>query len=647
MAQRVQGRAAVAARTRSTEPRPVAAKLGLPALSLAALGVVFGDIGTSPLYAFKQCFSAGRGFAPTPENVLGILSLVTWALILVVCVKYCAVVLRADYDGEGGTLALLAQLRPSTKIGIPGKLTKIAMLLLFGSAMLYGDGIITPAISVLSAVEGIGVATSAAAPYEVPLTIAILIALFLVQSRGTGQIGAVFGPVMLLWFAALAAGGVAALAHAPGVLAAVNPVHALAFMHAHGPAGVLVLGAVVLVVTGVETLYADLAHFGRRAIWLAWYAITFPALLLNYYGQAALVLGHPNALDNPFYALYPASALVPMVVLATVATVIASQAVISGAFSLTQQAVQLGYLPRLKVIHTSHAREGQIYLPFVNVLLALGCVALVLVFRSSDRLGTAYGLAVTVTMLCTTIGLGALLPKRFGWGDDATALFVAAFVAIDGGFLVGNMVKLADGAWLPAAVALTIFGVYTTWVAGRRRLATAMDALSTPVDAFVAETRKLPPSRTEGTAVFLTPLSDGIPFLMRHHWLKTRALREQIVLMTIVNERRPYVEHDRRVEVERVAPTLVRIVAHYGFMETPSVAEIAERARRRLPPEVDLAEADYFLARPRLERVRGRDALPAWRRWLLGVMTRNAAPLTDSLGIPPDRIVEFSIPLRV
>jgi KUP system potassium uptake protein len=457
----------------------------------------------------------------------------------------------------------------------------------------------------------------------------------------------VFGPVMVLWFGALALAGAFAIAHDPRVLAAFNPLYALAFIAHHRVAAILVLGAVVLCVTGVEAMFADLAHFGRRAIWTAWYAVTFPALLLNYYGQAAVVIADPHALENPFYALYPASALLPMVVLATVATVIASQAVISGAFSLTQQAVQLGYLPRLKVIHTSRSREGQIYLPFVNVLLAIGCVALVLIFRSSDRLGTAYGLAVTVTMLCTTIGLGSLLPQRFGWADDATSAFVAAFVAIDGGFLVGNMVKLADGAWLPATVALTIFAVYTTWVAGRRRLATAMDALSTPVDAFVAELAKVPPSRTEGTAVFLTPLPDGVPFLMRHHWLKTRALREQIVLMTIVNERRPYVDYDRRVEVEQVAPRLVRIVAHYGFMETPSVAEIAERARRRLPPGVDLEEADYFLARPRLERVRGREALPAWRRWLLGVMTRNAAPLTDSLGIPPDRIVEFSIPLRV
>ncbi len=647
MASRTVSGADSSARLRSTEPGPSDAHAGLPVLALAALGVVFGDIGTSPLYAYKQCFGTGHGFAPTPENVLGVLSLITWALILVVCVKYASVVLRADNDGEGGTLALLAQLRPGTRVGIPAPLSFLALLLLFAAGMVFGDGVITPAISVLSAVEGLAVATPAAEPFVVPLTMGVLIGLFLVQSRGAGKIGAVFGPVMLLWFFALAVGGGAAIVQDPRVLAALDPAHAIGFLVHNGWFSILVLGAIVLCVTGVEAMYADLAHFGRRPIWLAWYAAVFPALLLNYYGQGALTLLDPSKLANPFYGLFPSWTLVPMVVLATVATVIASQALISGAFSLTQQAVQLGYLPRLKIVHTSHTVEGQIYMPFVTIALALACLALVLAFRSSDRLGSAYGLAVTMTMLADSIAIGWVLRRRWKWAVAAIVPLIGVFITVDGAFLVGNLPKLLQGGYVPLGIALVIFTLFTTWVGGRRRLALALSELSTPVEEFIREVGTEPASDADSTAIFLTPHPEGIPFILRHHWLKSRMLHEEVVLLTILSERRPYVDTAERVAVEQLVPRLTRVTARYGFMETPNVDDIWRRCRLHIPPEIDLEDADYFLARPRIVPREGEHAFPAWKRWLLSYMMRNANPFTDSLGIPPDRIVEFSVPLRV
>jgi KUP system potassium uptake protein len=634
------------ARTRSTEPGPTG-EVRLTPLALAALGVVFGDIGTSPLYAFKQCFTTGRGFTPTTEHVLGILSLITWALILVVCVKYATVVLRADNEGEGGTLALLAQLRPTSRVGIPAPLTFITYMLLFAAGMVFGDGVITPAISVLSAVEGIGVATSAAHPFIVPITLAILVGLFLVQSRGAGRIGSVFGPVMILWFAAMAAGGLAALVQQPHVLRALNPLYALGFIAHNGLGAILVLGAVVLCVTGVEAMFADLAHFGRRAIRVAWYAVVFPALLLNYYGQGALTLSDPHVLQNPFYSLYPGWVLMPMVVLATLATVIASQALITGAFSLTQQAVQLGYLPRLKVVHTSHDVEGQIYMPFVNMMLAVACLTLVLAFRSSDRLGAAYGLAVTITMLADSLVIGWVLRRRFRRPLAETIALVALFLAVDVAFLVGNLPKFLEGGYIPVGIAVVVFTLFTTWVAGRRRLAKALAALSTPVEEFIRDVDDSPASTTDGTAIFLTPHPEGIPFILRHHWLRSRVLREEVVLLTIVNTRHPYADPATRVRIEQIVPRLTRVTAFYGFMETPDVNEILSRCRPQIPREIDLEDADFFLARPRIVAADGPRHFPPWRRWLLSYMMRNANPLTDSLGIPPDRIIEFGVALRV
>jgi KUP system potassium uptake protein len=637
---------AAAARLRSSEPGP-AGETRMGPLALAALGVVFGDIGTSPLYAFKQCFTTGRGFSPAPEHVLGILSLITWALILVVCVKYATIVLRADNDGEGGTLALLAQLRPTSRVGIPARLTFVGFMLLFAAGMVFGDGVITPAISVLSAVEGIGVATSAAQPFIVPITVAILLGLFAVQARGAGRIGAVFGPVMVAWFAALAAGGAFEIVRDPHVLVALNPLYALAFVARNGFAAILVLGAVVLCVTGVEAMFADLAHFGRNAIRMAWYCIVFPALLLNYYGQGALTLADPAALQNPFYAMFPGWSLIPMVMLATAATVIASQALITGAFSLTQQAVQLGYLPRLKVVHTSHAVEGQIYMPFVNMCLAIACLALVFWFRSSDRLGAAYGLAVTVTMLADSLTIGWVLRGRFGWRLAQIVPLIALFLVVDLAFLAGNLPKFAEGGYIPVGIAVVIFTLFTTWLSGRRRLATALAALSTPIAEFVREVKQKPATITDGTAIFLTPHPEGIPFILRHHWLRSRVLREEVVLLTLVNHRRPYVDPAERVQVEQIVPRLTRITAHYGFMETPDVGDVLRRCRPQIPRAIDLEDADYFLARPRIVPDTGPRTFPKWRRWLLSYMMRNANPLTDSLGIPPDRIIEFGVALKV
>jgi KUP system potassium uptake protein len=513
--------------------------------------------------------------------------------------------------------------------------------------MVFGDGVITPAISVLSAVEGIGIATSAANPYIVPITVAILIGLFLVQSRGAGRIGKVFGPVMIAWFAAMGIGGAIALARDPHVLVALNPIFALRFLTHNGVAAILVLGAVVLCVTGVEAMFADLAHFGRRAIRVAWYAVVFPALLLNYYGQGALTLVDARYLENPFYSLYPGWVLMPMVVLATFATVIASQALISGAFSLTQQAVQLGYLPRLNVVHTSREVEGQIFMPFVNYTLAIACLALVLVFGSADRLGAAYGLAVTVTMLADSLVIGWVLRGRFKWGIVQTVAIVALFLIVDLAFLIGNLPKFPEGGYIPVGIALIVFTLFTTWVAGRRRLAIALSKLSTPVEDFVKEVRNRPATKEDGTAIFLTPHPEGIPFILRHHWLRARMLREEIVLLTIVTTRHPHVDPASRVRIEQIVPRLTRITAFYGFMESPKVNEIISHCRPELPAEINLDEADFFLARPRIVARTDRYRFPKWRRWLLAYMIRNAKPLTDSLGIPPERIIEFGVALRV
>ena len=613
-------------------------------VALAALGVVFGDIGTSPLYAFKLCFAGEYTAALTPTNILGILSLIFWALVIVVCVKYVTFMLRADYDGQGGTIALLALLSPSRRSAIPLGLTGLALFVLVGESMLYGDGVITPAISVLSAIEGLEVWTKSAHPFIVPISVAILIGLFFMQARGTDRIGKIFGPAMVVWFLSIAIFGAIGISHNPGVLRALNPEYAVGFFAANGWRAVLVFGAVVLCVTGVEALYADLAHFGRTPITIAWYAIVFPALLLNYFGQGAVTLLHPKSLGSPFFALVPSWLLIPMVIVATVATVIASQALISGVFSLTNQLMQLGFSPRFRIIHTSRHYAGQIYMPAVNAMLAIVCIALVLTFRSSEAFGGAYGLAVTVTMIVSSITFYQLLMRRWKWPLWAAIPLVGLFLLWDVPFLAGNIPKILSGGWVPLVIAAALFIVFTTWNRGRRRMMEELATLSLPVEEFLREAHD--PSDRGETAVFLAPDPKGIPFVLQHSWLRDRLLHETVVLLTVINGAQPYVHASSRLTIEEEAPRIWRVRAAYGFMQSPNMRDILRHLKRRRP-EIDLSKVTYYLASPKIRDAKGPHALPGWQRWIFRSMTRNARPLTDSLGLPPNSIVEFGVEVKI
>jgi len=618
----------------------------LAPLALAALGVVFGDIGTSPLYAFRQSLSGDYPVAVDPANVYGILSLIFWALVVVVCVKYVTFVLRADYDGQGGILALLGRLSPPGESGFPSKLFPLAMVALAGAAMLYGDGMITPAISVMSAVEGLGVWTNAASPYVVPLTIAILVALFLVQKKGTGRLGMMFGPVMVLWFLTLGIFGAMGIARNPAVLGSLSPTWGIAFFARHGPQSLFVFGAVVLCVTGVEDLYADLAHFGRKPIAIAWYVLVLPSLVLNYFGQGAVALATGSTGDT-FYALFPRSLLVPELVLATVATVIASQALIAGIYSITQQATQLGYCPRFRIVHTSEHHEGQIYVPAITAFLAIGCIALVLAFRSSAALGAAYGLAVTVTMLATTICFGVYARRVRGWSLGVVVPLVALFLVWDIPFLAGNLLKIVSGAWLPIVIAAFVLALFTTWNRGRRRMMKQLTAHTMPVDRFVTDAR-LSKDGAGGTAVFLTPAFEGgIPFVMKHKWLKDHIVFDTIVLLTIRNVPRPKVAAFDRIDVEELAPRLIRVRANYGFMQSATIADILRQLHKRRP-NIDTGNVTYYLASPKIYAAAdGGNHMRAWELNVYKWLIRNARPLTDSLMLPPNRVVEFGVEVRL
>ncbi len=626
----------VRARRNRTEP--------ITALSLAALGVVFGDIGTSPLYAFAQCFNGEFSAAVTALNVLGVLSLIFWALVIVVCVKYVGFLLRADYDGEGGTLALLAQLIPPKRTAMPMGLGPLALLVLFGSSMLYGDGAITPAISVISAIEGLDVWTTAAHRFIVPLSVIVLIALFAVQKRGTGRIGNLFGPIMVLWFAALAVLGFFGIKEHPQVLAAVNPIYAVQFFVHNGLRSVLIFGAVVLCVTGVEALYADLAHFGRKPITLAWVTLVFPALLLNYFGQGALTLTHPNAVSTPFYGLVPRWGLIPMVLLSTVATVIASQALISGVFSLTQQAMQLGYTPRFRIVHTSRHFAGQIYMPTINAMLGIACIVLVVTFRSSERLGGAYGLAVTITMLTTTIAFAQLLRRRWKWPVWQWGPLIALFLSWELMFLIGNASKFVSGGWVPFAMALALFTLFITWNRGRRRLMEGLMQHTMPVEEFIREVKE--PTVVSGTAFFLSPDPHGIPFILRHQWMRSHIIYDTIVLLTVMHASQPFVKPNKRLEIEILTPRLLRVKAWYGFMQEPNIQDILHHLRKQCP-KTDFAHPTYYLASPKIRDDHSPYGLPAWQLNLFRWMARNARPLTDSMGLPPNNIIEFGVEVKV
>ncbi|HEU0013617.1 MAG TPA: potassium transporter Kup [Longimicrobium sp.] len=616
----------------------------LAALALSALGVVYGDIGTSVLYAVEESFHHTHGIDPTRANVLGVLSLIVWALVFVISIKYAVFVLRADNRGEGGILALTALVTPVGALRRNGRGVLI-LLGLFGTALLYGDGMITPVMSILSAVEGLEVATPAFEPFIVPITIAILVVLFAVQRHGTAGVGRIFGPVTLLWFAMIAVMGVAQIVRAPEVLAALNPLHGIGFFGRNGWSGFLVLGSVFLVVTGGEAMYADLGHFGRRPIRAAWFTVVLPALLLNYFGQGALLLRDPDAVGNPFFHMAPAWALYPVVVIATLAAIIASQALITGAFSLTMQAVQLGYVPRVRIDHTSSRERGQIYIPAVNWLLLAACVGLVLGFRRSTNVAAAYGVAVTTTMVITTLLLFVVERERWRWPLWATVLFTGGFLAVDLAFWGANMAKIAHGGWFPLAIGAVMFAAFTTWKTGRRILADRLAAGTLPMDTFVANVAANPPDRVPGTAVFMFSNPNGTPPALLHSLKHYKVLHEQTVLLSVLTEEVPHVPAEERVEVEALGHGLFRVCLHYGFMEEPSVPEALAGVRAE---GLDLApmRTSYFLGRETLIPSRER-RMARWRLRLFALRSRNARPATAFYGLPPNRVVELGAQIQL
>jgi KUP system potassium uptake protein len=612
---------------------------------LLATGVVFGDIGTSPLYAIKECVDPEHGVAATQANLFGVLSLVFWSLTMVVTVKYLTFIMRADNHGEGGILALLALVPPKTKPG-SARIGWMAALVIFGAALLYGDGVITPAISVLSAVEGLGVATSRLTPAIVPLTIVILVALFAVQRRGTARIGGVFGPIMVVWFSVIALLGVVQIARYPAVLQAVHPIHAVRFFFAQGRMAFVVLGSVVLVITGGEALYADMGHFGRRPIRLAWFAVVMPALLINYFGQAACILMHPEAAANPFFALVPPALIYPVVALATGATIIASQALISGAYSLTRQAVQLGFCPRVTIVHTSGTAEGQIYIPEVNTALAIACIWLVVTFKASNALAAAYGIAVTGTMGITSIVYFAVLTRAWKWPIWKAAALVGVFLSFDVPFFAANTLKLFQGGWFPVVVGAALFLVMTTWKTGRAHLARALYDKMLPIDSFVADVASFRPHRVPGTAVFMSSNPKGVPVVLLHHWKHNQVLHKTVVLLSIISEPVPEVSDDARLAVRDLGHGLFQLTAHYGFMETPNVPAILENASAKYRLPYEASRTSYYLGRETL-LTSGESRMFRWRKALFSFISRNARSATQYFGIPADRVVELGMQINL
>jgi len=617
---------------------------GLGFLTLGAIGVVYGDIGTSPLYALRECFHGTHGVAATPDNVLGVLSLIFWSLTLIISIKYILFVMRADNNGEGGILALLALVAKSPDAKRKSRAMLVA-LGLFGAALLYGDGMITPAISVLGAVEGLEVATHIFEPYIVPITLVILVGLFMIQSHGTARVGLLFGPVMVVWFVTIAILGLIWVVREPSVLTAFNPLHALTFFRANGWHGFVVLGAVFLVVTGGEALYADMGHFGRKPIRLAWFAIVLPALFLNYLGQGAMILTDPAAASSPFYLMAPRWALYPLVVLAMMAAIIASQALISGAFSLTRQAIQLGYSPRLDIQYTSSQHQGQIYIPQVNWGLMFATLGLVLGFRTSSALAAAYGMAVTLTMLITT--MLAYLVARSAWGvPRAVAGSLAlVFLVIEFAFFGANLTKVAHGGWFPLVIGAIVYTGLSTWKRGRALLAERMRERLYPFDRFLKDIEAYPPLRVTGTAIFMTSNLQGTPPTLLHNLQHNKVLHERVILLTVVTSDVPHVAPDGRAQVEPLGQGFFRLTLRYGFMEEPDVPDALREASERGFP-IDLAETTFFLGVETLLATR-RPGLPLWRERLFVLIARNAVRANSFFKIPPDRVVELGMQVEL
>ncbi len=616
-----------------TRPSPT------PALALAALGVVYGDIGTSPLYTIKEIFASPH-HAPvplTPDNVLGVLSLVLWALIIVVSIKYVGFVMRADNRGEGGIMALIA-LALGDAEGSARRRNFVVMIGILGAAMFYGDGMITPAISVLSAVEGLEVATPALKPVVVPVTIAVLVLLFAFQRHGTARVGALFGPVMAVWFLTLAGLGAVNLLRHPSVLLAVNPAYAVGFFLEQGALAFVILGAVVLAITGAEALYADMGHFGRKPIRLAWFGFVLPALLLNYFGQGALVLEHPDALANPFYHLAPGWALYPLVALATVATVIASQAVITGAFSVTRQAMQLGFVPRMAVQQTSETERGQIYVPFVNWALLAAVLALVLGFRSSSNLAAAYGIAVTGDMVITSILAAIVVSRVWGWGWPRAGLLFAGFLAVELAFFGANVLKIPDGGWFPIAVGILIFTLLTTWKRGRELLYARLKQDAIDLEPFIESLAYGEPHRVPGTAVFLTPNPRALPHALLHNLKHNRVLHEHVVILTVQALDVPRAPEEQRLRIEPLKLGFCRLKVNYGFMEEPDLPR-ALGACGEAGVAYDPMTTSFFIGRETLIP-RIKSDMAYWREKLFVAMFRNSASASDFFRLPPNRVVE-------
>ncbi len=630
----------------------------LAALAFTSLGVVYGDIGTSPLYTIKECFTGHHSVPPTPENVIGVLSLIFWSVNFIVSFKYVSFVLRADNRGEGGIFALLALVRPMTRAN--STRVMLIMLGLFGAALLYGDGVITPAISVLGAVEGLTVAAPPLAGWIWPVAAVILTAVFALQKRGTARIGRLFGPIMTLWFSSIAVLGVRGILMAPEVLKAVSPWYAVDFFIRDGVQGFLILGSVVLAFTGAEALYADIGHLGVRPIRVTWFAVVLPCLMLNYFGQSALLLVDPEASANPFFSLAPAWAVYPMIGVATGAAIVASQALISGAFSLTRQAVQLGYIPRVTVIHTSSTEIVQIYIPEVNWALWIGCVALVMGYQSTANLAAAYGIAVTGTMVITTLLFHTMACDRWGWPRWRARALTALFLVVDLAFFGANIIKIQEGGWFPIVVGIGVYVLMTTWNRGRARLQAIVRENTLEMDLFLSDVARRNPPRVPGTAVFLTSNIGGAPPVLLHHLKHNKVLHEKVILMSVVTEEIPSVDTEDRVEFKELGEGFFKVIAHYGFMESPDIplalADLGKPSGDGRQLAIKPLDTSFFLGRETLILTRSLPAnvpvpdsigrMSMWRKRLFILMTRNARSATAFFGLPPNRVVELGAQIQ-
>ena len=616
---------------------------GFKALLLGSIGVVYGDIGTSPLYALREAVVAASGSVAgiTSQAVFGVVSLILWALIIVVTLKYVVILLRADNHGEGGTLALMALAQRAVSHGAGG----VVLLGIVSGALFYGDAVITPALSVLSAIEGIKLVTETFDPYVVPLTVLILIILFAVQSRGTARVAAFFGPVMCVWFAVIAIAAINPIMRHPEILLAVNPAYAVSFMLNHGIIGFITLGAVFLAVTGAEALYADLGHFGKRPIQTAWLFIVLPALALNYLGQGALVIADPKAIENPFFLMFPEWALIPMVGLATLATVIASQAVITGAYSLTRQAIQLGLLPRFEIRHTSEAHSGQIYIPRINMLLLIAVVLLVLMFRSSSALASAYGISVTGTMVVTAMMGFVVIWRVWRWSPLAAAALIAPFLFLDLTFLAANLLKVFEGGWVPLALGAAVMLLMYTWRRGSRLLFEKSRKLEFPLADLVAMLEKRPPQRVAGTAVFLTSDPASAPTALMHSLKHYKVLHEKNVILTIETAPTPRIDPAERVRLEQISATFSKVTLRFGFMESPNVPKALAIARK-LGWQFDIMSTSFFLSRRALKPA-AHSGMPRWQDHLFIALSRTANDATDYFQIPSGRVVEVGTQVTI